>query len=151
MYVVGQTYSGNVASGGPVFPGTPNCGAFGQSNVGNNANNNQGFVSKLTGSGSAIDWSCYVEGKKNAEESRVALFPANCSAAGTDCQAYVSGSTQSTTAQDFPITANAFQTTLLGTNSKSNATFLVFKPDGSALVYGTYYGGEGNGTSPTPA
>ena len=51
---------------------------------------NQGFISKLTGSGSAVDWSCYVEGKDNAEESRVALFPANCGAVGQpDCQAYV--------------------------------------------------------------
>ncbi len=152
VFVVGQTYSGNPKSTGtPVFPGTPNCGAFGQSNVGKNANTNQGFISKLTGSGSAIDWSCYVEGKDNAVESRVALFPANCGApAQPDCQAYVAGSTQSTPGsalQDFPITANAFQSTLLGTNSKSNATFLVFHPDGSMLDYGTYYGGTGNGSS----
>src|SRR5208283_2157891 len=122
VFVVGQTYSGAAKSvGTPAFPGTASCGAFGQTNVGKNANTNQGFISKLTGSGSAIDWSCYVEGKDNAEESRVALFPANCSAAGTDCQAYVVGSTQSTTAQDFPITAKAFQTTQNGTNAKSNA------------------------------
>ena len=36
---------------------------------------------------------------------------------------------------------------MLGTNSKSNATFLVFHPDGSQLDYGTYYGGTGNGQS----
>ena len=34
VYVVGQTYSAAWLPGGPVFPGTPNCGAFGQSNVG---------------------------------------------------------------------------------------------------------------------
>jgi hypothetical protein len=152
VFVVGQTYSGNPKStGSPAFPGTASCGAFGQSNVGKNANTNQGFISKLTGTGSAIDWSCYVEGKNNAEESRVAVFPANCGApAQPDCQAYVAGSTQSTPgslAQDFPITANAFQSSLLGTNSKSNATFLVFHPDGSMLDYGTYYGGTGNGTN----
>src|SRR5208283_3591580 len=147
VFVVGQTYSGNPGSApNTPFPGTASCGAFGQSNVGKQPSTNQGFVSKLTGSGSAIDWSCYVEGKNNATESRVALFPANCGApAQPDCQAYVAGSTQSTTAQNFPITANAFQSTLLGTKSKSNATFLVFHPDGSMLDYGTYYGGTGNG------
>ena len=148
VYVVGQTYSGNPLSSGPVFPGTASCGAFGQANVGKHANTNQGYISKLTGSGSAIDWSCYVEGKDNAIESRVAVFPANCGAPSQpDCQAYVAGATQSTTAQDFPITSNAFQSSLLGTNSKSNATFLVFHPDGSMLDYGTYYGGTGNGTN----
>src|SRR5271168_142493 len=148
VFVVGQTYSGNTGSNpNTPFPGTENCGAFGQSNVGKNPDDNQGFVSKLAGNGTAIDWSCYVEGTKNAEESRVALFPANCSAAGTDCQAYVSGSTQSTIAQHFPITAKAFQTTQNGTNAKSNATFLIFDPDGSMLDYGTYYGGTGNGTN----
>ena len=34
VYVVGQTYSGNPLSSGPVFPGTASCGAFGQANVG---------------------------------------------------------------------------------------------------------------------
>src|SRR5277367_3241630 len=152
VFVVGQTYTGNPLSNPSTpFPGTPSCGAFGQSNVGKHASTNQGFISKLTGSGSAVDWSCYVEGKNNATESRVALFPSNCGApAQPDCQAYVAGSTQSTpgaAAQDFPITANAFQSVLLGTNSKSNATFLIFHPDGSMLDYGTYYGGTGNGTN----
>ena len=64
-----------------------------------------------------------------------------------DCQAYVTGNTQSTTAQDFPVTGNAFQNILKGASSKSNATFLVFHPDGSILDYGTYYGGSGNGTN----
>src|SRR5271154_5219725 len=32
VFVVGQTYSGNPLSTGPVFPGTASCGAFGQTN-----------------------------------------------------------------------------------------------------------------------
>src|SRR5215469_9321780 len=148
-FVVGQTYSGNPLSNPSTpFPGTASCGAFGQANVGKKAHTNQGFVSKLNSTGSAVDWSCYIEGMSNATESRVALFPANCGAAGQPaCQAYIAGSTQSTPAQDFPVTANAFQSTLLGTNGKSNATFIVVHPDASKLDYATYYGGTGNGTN----
>ena len=152
MFVVGQTYSGNPLSApSPLFPGTASCGAFGQSNVGKNASTNQGFISKLTGSGSAIDWSCYVEGKNNAD--RVARRAVSCelwsarAARLPGLRRRFNPEHSWLCAQDFPITANAFQSTLKGTNSKSNATFLVFHPDGSMLDYGTYYGGTGNGTN----
>ena len=47
-YIVGQTYSGQHGdSPSDVFPGTPDCGAWGQKNIGENGATNQGFVSEL--------------------------------------------------------------------------------------------------------
>ncbi len=58
--------------------------------------------------------------------------------------AYVTGSATST---DFPITAGAFQTTLLnneGNVTEGNAFVTKLNASGSALVYSTYLGGSGN-------
>ena len=89
-FVVGQTYSTN-------FPGTSSCGPFGQSNNQGAPDVNVGFISKLDDTGSGVAWSCYIDGSNNATESRVALYPAGCGAtADTQCKAYMSGATQST-------------------------------------------------------
>ncbi|HUO06434.1 MAG TPA: choice-of-anchor D domain-containing protein [Candidatus Binataceae bacterium] len=137
-YVVGQTYSTD-------FPGTNLCGAFGQSFDGKNSFTNNGFVSKINSSGNNLVYSCYIDGTNNATEARVALFPIGCG--GTSCKAYVAGTTQSDGSTGFPVTGNAFQSTLLGTNGKSNATFLIVHEDGQSLDYATLYGGSGNGTN----
>jgi hypothetical protein len=146
-FVVGQTYSsGTDTTTG--FPGTHLCGAFGQANNQGVASTNVGFISKLNSTGSGVVFSCYIDGSDNATESRVVLSPAGCGATAlTECKAYMSGSTQSTAAQGFPVTSHAFQKDLLATGGKSNATFIVVHPDGQSLDYATYYGGTGNGTN----
>jgi hypothetical protein len=147
-FIVGQTYSGTAVSGGPNFPGTAACGAFGQANQGLNSNTPQGFVTKLNNSGSAVVWSCYITGQNGATESRVALFPAACGSANhPQCKAYVVGSSQSSVAAGFPTgTQQPFQSAL-NTTAGSNASFLVVHEDGQSLDYATLYGGSGNGTN----
>ena len=51
------------------------------------------------------------------------------------------GSTQSTPAQGFPATINAFQGNLRSTIGKSNAYLLVVGANGAAPPYASYYGG----------
>jgi hypothetical protein len=137
-FIVGQTYSTD-------FPGRQSCGSFGETFDGANTFTNNGFISKLNATGSAIVYSCYINGSNNATEARVALFPLGCG--GTSCKAYIVGSTQSDHSSGFPTTAGAFQSTLLGSNGKSNATFVVVHEDGQSLDYATLYGGSGNGAN----
>ncbi|HVN90078.1 MAG TPA: hypothetical protein VMT61_09720 [Candidatus Binataceae bacterium] len=141
-FVVGQTYSPSD------FPGPPSslCGAWGSSMNQSSAATNNGFVIKLKPDGSGLVYSCFVPGKNNATESRVALFPSGCGV-GAACKAYVAGSTQSDSTTGFPTTASAFQSTNLATSGKSQATFLVVHEDGKSLDYATLYGGNGNGTN----
>lgn len=138
-FIVGQTYSGD-------FPSTNTCGNFGRSGNQQNASTNLGFVVKLHNDGASLDYSCYIDGSQNASEARVALFPAGCGAL-TACKAYVVGSTQSDMTTGFPVTDNAFQTTLTSMNGKSAATFLVVHEDGQSLDYATLFGGSGNGAN----
>ncbi|HLN29733.1 MAG TPA: SBBP repeat-containing protein [Gemmataceae bacterium] len=99
------------------FPTTP--GAF-QTTPGS------GFVTKLNSAGSALVYSSYfVSGGLG-----IAL--------DTYGNAYVTGYTGSS---NFPTTANAFQTTLGGSNG--NAFVTEMNDSGSALVYSTYLGGSG--------
>jgi hypothetical protein len=149
-FIVGQTYSGTAASlgsGGTAFPGVANCGfTAGKTDDGKASDTNVGFVSKLGSDGKTLKWSCYIDGQNNATEARVALSSATCGT-GSACKVYVVGSTQSSQAEGFPATANAFQTALnTGANGKSNATFLVLNDGASpTLAYATLYGGSGNG------
>lgn len=99
----------------------------------------------MNATGSAAVYSCYINGSNNATEARVARFPLGCG--GTSCKAYVAGSTQSDHTSGFPTTAGAFQSTLLGSNSKSNATLIVVHEDGQSLDYATLYGGSGEGAN----
>src|SRR5579875_340353 len=137
-YIVGQTYSTDLN-------GRTSCGAFGQTNNQAHTSTNVGFIAKLGAAGDNLVYACYIDGSNNATEARVALYPAGC---GTNtCKAYMVGSTQSTKADGFPVTANAFQGDLKATNGKSNATFIVVHEDGQSLDYASYYGGSGNGTN----
>jgi len=137
-FVVGQTYSATTT-----FPGSSSCGTWGQMNNQGAASTNVGFVSELTAAGNGVVYSCYIDGSNNATAARVALVP-GCT---TGCQAFITGSTQSTVAQGFPITNNAFQSTLNATNGKSNAFLLVVHAAGASEDYCSYYGGSGNGTN----
>ncbi len=139
-FVGGQTYSA-----GTTFPGTSSCGAWGQTNNQGAPSTNVGFVSELNAAGSGLVYSCYIDGSNNATVARVGLLK-NFTCA-TSCEAYIVGSTQSTAADGFPVTSNAFQTDLLATGGKSNAFFGVIGANGAAPVYMTYYGGSGNGTN----
>ena len=147
-YFVGQTYSGNPASSGPDFPGVASCGAWGTTgkNNGELANTNVGFVSELDPDGHSLIYSCYIPGAENATAARVALVPGCAS----DCDAYVVGTTQSTTATDGFPEHNGFQTELAtGENGLSNAFMLVVGGNGvgATPVYATYYGGTANGSA----
>ena len=125
-YVVGQTYSGQAGdSPRTVFPGTPSCGVWGQTNIGSNASTNQGFVTELLAGGDSLQYSCYIPGSHNATAARVALLPGCAS----NCDAYIVGSTQSTAGpvaaggpDGFVVTGDAAQATLgTGEGGLSNA------------------------------
>ncbi len=137
-YVVGQTYSLD-------FPDTQSCGSFGQANDQGQTSTNVGFVAKLNSSGNGLVYSCYIDGSSNATAARVALYPSGCG--GNSCKAYIVGSTQSTKAEGFPVTSNAYQGNLAASGGKSNAFFMVVHEDGQSVDYATYYGGSGNGTN----
>ena len=146
-YVVGQTYSGNSSSTGPEFPGVASCGAWGTTgkNNGMSADTGVGFVSELAAGGDSLVYSCYIPGSHNAMAARVALVPGCAS----DCDAFIVGSTQSTVADGFVVTANAPQANLAtGEGGLSNAFMMIVGGDGSGAtpVFSTYYGGTGNGT-----
>jgi Beta-propeller repeat len=117
-YVTGRTSS-------PGFPTTP--GAFDTTPGGSG----DAFVTKLAPDGSTLAYSTYLGGAGGSDE-------ANGIAVDGAGRAYVTGSTNSS---DFPTTAGAFDTTLAGSD---DAFVTKLEPDGSALAYSTYLGGNGN-------
>ena len=116
-YVTGWTLSTD-------FPITP--GAFQTSPNGVE----DGFVTKLNPTGSALVYSTYLGGGYG-----------NGIAVDTSGNAYVTGTTGSA---DFPITLSAFQTSL---NGESDAFITKLNPAGSALLYSTYLGGSSSDIS----
>jgi uncharacterized protein (TIGR03437 family) len=90
------------------------------------------FVSKLNQAGSALVYSTYLGGSGGDEGHSIAVDSAG--------SAYVTGWTNST---NFP-TASPLQPTYRG--SWSNAFVAKLNAAGSALVYSTYLGGDGNDT-----
>jgi hypothetical protein len=94
------------------------------------------FVTKISGTGSALVYSTYLGGSLNDVGLGIAVDSAG--------NAYVTGNTQST---DFP-TANAFQPTNHGGSSfdgtaSGDAFVSKINPSGTVLVYSTYLGGTG--------
>jgi hypothetical protein len=95
--------------------------------------NNDAFVTKIDGSGSALIYSTYLGGGQiiNAKDDwgeGIAVDGAG--------SAYVTGYTY---APDFPVTAGAYDTTRNGLD----AFVTKFTPDGRSLVYSTFLGGIG--------
>jgi hypothetical protein len=126
-YVTGSTQSAN-------FPTT--LGAF---QTVFNGGPNDAFVTELNPTGSALVYSTYLGGNSGGNSDNQGRGIA-VDASGN---AYVTGITQST---NFPTTPGAFQTTY-GGSSGDNAIVTKLNPTGSALVYSTYLGGSGNGSS----
>jgi beta-propeller repeat-containing protein len=92
------------------------------------------FVTKLNASGSALVYSTFLGGVNFESANEIAVDSAG--------SAYVTGSTSSPT---FPTTADAFDTTYNGNNSDAFVTQV--NPSGSALIYSTFLGGTGNGST----
>src|SRR5207253_8144235 len=94
-----------------------------------------GFVTKLNSTGSALVYSTYLGGKQDEETDDLAVDSAG--------NAYVVGYTGS---DDFPTTAGAFQRTRAPAAQQSGASndgFITkLNPSGTALVYSTYLGGN---------
>jgi hypothetical protein len=98
--------------------------------------NGEVFVSKLNPSGSALAYSTYLGGSENDEGSGISVDSAG--------NAYITGYTDST---NFP-TVNPYQPTNHSTAyAPANAFVTKINPAGSALLYSTYFGGSGNGSS----
>ncbi len=125
-YVTGSTGSTN-------FPTT--AGAFQTQRLGAvNA-----FVTKLNTTGSALVYSTYLGGGNGDSQG----YGIAVDAAGN---AYITGSTST---DNFPTTAAAFQTVLASDEGDNDAFVTKLNAAGTALVYSTYLGGsrddEGNG------
>jgi len=111
-YVTGYTYA-------PDFPVTP--GAYDTSRAGLDA-----FVTKFTPGGASLIYSTFLGGNGQEQGQGIAI--------DANGNAYVTGLTDGST---FPVTPGAFQTT-----GSFDAFVTKFNPQGSALVYSTYLGGN---------
>jgi uncharacterized repeat protein (TIGR01451 family) len=91
----------------------------------------EGFVTKVSSTGSSLVFSTFLGGSGDESMGRLMLDSAS--------QIFVTGTTSST---DFPTTANAFKKTIpAGT---LNAFVTAFQPDGQSLFYSTLLGGSKN-------
>jgi hypothetical protein len=123
VYVTGEAFSAD-------FPST-----FGQSNSPNGKGFAALFNPRLTGSASLL-YSRLLGGNN----SSFGDWPYR-TAVDANGNAYVVGQTSST---DFPVTSDAFQSSLLSTTGDGFLT--VLSPDGSTVLYATYLGGSGTST-----
>jgi hypothetical protein len=117
-YVTGITSSTD-------FPTTP--GAFRSTYAGEQ----DGFVTKLNPSGSALVYSGFLGGTGQDQVNGIAVDGGG--------NAYVTGFTQST---NFPTTSGAFQTVCGNPNSCNNAFVTAINSTGSGFLYSTYLGGS---------
>ncbi|MDD5093566.1 MAG: SBBP repeat-containing protein [Dehalococcoidia bacterium] len=115
MYIAGKTKSTN-------FPTTPDAyqTTYGGSSL-------DAFVAKFNAAGN-LAYSTYLGGSGSDNAFSITMDNTG--------KFYIAGSTNST---DFPLTADAYQTTLSGTTD----TFLVQFSSSGNLVYSTYFGGSG--------
>ncbi|MHC4463816.1 MAG: dockerin type I domain-containing protein [Planctomycetota bacterium] len=118
VYVAGSTKSAN-------FPTTP--GAYDTAGSGNNSND--GFVAKIAPDGKSIIWSTYLHG--TARDDVYGVY------AETNGFVYAVGWTRSS---DFPTTPGAYDRSH---NGDMDVFVTKFEPDGTSLVYSTFFGGSG--------
>jgi hypothetical protein len=125
-YLTGYTHSSN-------FPTTP--GAFQTTLQADTA----AWVTKMNSTGTALVYSTYLGGDTTATTQ--------CEACGTSItvdgsgDAYVCGLTAE---QNFPTTPGAYQTTFLGATNGHDAFITKLNATGTALVFSTYLGGNGD-------
>jgi uncharacterized protein (TIGR03437 family) len=125
-YVAGST-------GSTDFPVSAN--AY-QRTFGGSTGLSDAFVAKLNNTGTALTYATYLGGSETDSAYGLAV-----DAAGN---AYVTGETaQVSSGMNFPVTAGALQTTLGGGEPPNDAFVAKLNPSGSALVYSTYFGGNG--------
>jgi cysteine-rich repeat protein len=130
-YVTGWTES---TAGEPFFPTTE--GAF-REVPGGTGYSRDAFVTKVNSTGSAFEYSTFLGGEEDDVAWGIAL--------GIDGSAHVTGYTNSSSIQGYPTTTNAYQQS---NNGGYDAFLTRLKPDGSGLIYSTFFGGnddEGSG------
>jgi hypothetical protein len=145
-YVAGTTSSPDFpvanayqASGGSVMGQIAGCGDFSPYNT--------AFVSKINAAGSALVYSTYLGSLSSGDTVPFGecgtSYPlenvANGIAVDSSGDAFVTGSTFST---GFPVSSDAFQATNIANNNCASSAFLTkFSPDGSTVLYSTYFSG----------
>jgi hypothetical protein len=133
-YVTGFTdFTDFPTTAGALFSKAPCNGA----NISGAAFWDDGFVTKLSADGRALEYSTYLGGCLGQVGRAIAV--------DTSGNAYVAGNTNSA---DFPVTSDALQGTLApGTCSDRYACFDAFliklNPSGTEALYSTYLGGPG--------
>ena len=123
-YITGSTQSNN-------FPITP--GAFKPVSSGVS-----GFVTKLSPNGSSLIYSTFLAGETHDAEHGIVFDKGRALAVDGSGNAYITGTT---TCVDFPTTPGAFQRIYGG---KEDSFVTKLNATGTALVYSTYLGGNGN-------
>ena len=119
IYVCGFSQSTN-------FPVT--AGAF--QTISPGGANSSAFISKLTPDGTQLIYSTYLGGTLGTQAYSIAVDSTGA--------AFVSGRTSS---KDFPTTAGSFQPSYLTSTGFPGDSFVVkLSPNGSSLVYSTYFG-----------
>ena len=113
VYITGATFSNNFPTRNALQPAL--------------AGDSDAFVAKLNATGSALVYSTYLGGTVDEE--------GNALAADRNGNVYIVGSTSS---EDFP-TANPLQPALKGL---SDAFITKLDPNGSSILYSTYFGGS---------
>lgn len=135
IYICGRTHSNPAIMGfGPGWPVTP--GSFDPTYNGEIAD---AFVMKLDKSGTFQHWSGYLGGGDPVDFLITGgadwAFDIQLSANG---DVHVVGFTEAT---NFPVTANAMQSTKVP--SSADSFYTIISADGSQIVYSTYLGGSG--------
>jgi Beta-propeller repeat len=92
--------------------------------------NSTGFISKISSTGTALEYSIYLGGTNASDISGIAL--------DGSANAYLTGNTL---AADFPTSARAFQIINKAAAITGGPTGFVSKLNGAALAYSTYLGG----------
>ena len=127
-YITG--FDALVAAGSAGSPRlTPTPGSYKSPNLG--VGTLHAWVAKLSTSGALI-WDAVIGGSQQEQASGIDV--------DSNGAVYVAGYTSSS---NFPVTANNGVQQALASKGGGNAFLAVLNPEGSQLVYGTYFGGSG--------